>query len=487
MKINHTMKKLAAASLCAVLAASCASVPAGARTLISPGDLDKDTFLTSNDALTVLRLSLGIRPLDNVSKLYGDVDGDGVVNSGDALMILRESIGVTAVLGAAPEEPYTVNDGVNDLSSEIFKRCCNSGENSMISPLSIYTALSMAANGAGGKTKEEMNAILGNECTTEEINEYLNNYITNINNGDILRTANSLFVMEDNGVVVDPGFVDLIRKDYFAEVFYEPANNDTVDKINAWVGENTKGMIDKILEYDSLNQYTAAHLLNAVSFEAQWEDQYTEYDIKRRTFNNYGGSTAQVDFLCGIEDRYLSDDKAVGFMKDYSTPRLYNAETDKFDSPERYCFLAILPNENVGVDGYIEQMNDTTIKDLVASATYSQVNTAIPKFSFDSTYALADVLKDMGMKTAFDMHKADFSHLATHEDGNIYISSVTHKTHIELDENGTKAAAVTDIGFDIESEMPAPITDIILDRPFIFVIYDRNNNIPVFIGTVCEL
>ena len=234
-------------------------------------------------------------------------------------------------------------------------------------------------------------------------------------------------------------------------------------------------MIPSILSENSLTPDMAAVLLNAVSFKAEWQEQYKKKDIKQETFRCYDGSEKETDFLIGEESCYLSDDNAVGFMKSYS----------RSSGKEDYRFIAILPDEDIGIDEYIANMDDSTISELVDSRTYSTIETKIPKFGFDCTYSLENQLKAMGIVSAFGGN-ADLSGMF--DSYNTAISEVIHKTHIKLDENGTEAAAVTEISIKVTAIMPRePLERIVLDRPFIFVIYDMNNSVPIFIGTVCDI
>ena len=284
-------------------------------------------------------------------------------------------------------------------------------------------------------------------------------------------------------VVIDEGFSETIRRDYFAEIFNEPANDDTVNMINLWCKDKTDGMIDEILKPGMLTPDVVNLLLNAVSFDAEWSRPYEKWNVSNHTFTNYNGSTISTPFLFGEENSYLSDENCVGFTKHYKSKA--HDENNEWIVDEDYCFLAILPNEDVGVDGYIEQMNDSTLSQLIHSRNYSHIKTAIPKFSYECEYLLNNPLCDMGMPTAFT-DGADLTGMARSENGSVFVDKVMHKTFIQLNEAGTKAAAVTAI-MDVDSAEPITVTQVYLDRPFIYAIYDLKNDVPVFIGTVCDM
>ncbi len=474
-------KNITAAILAALILIG-TTVSASAKTLILSGDIDHDGVITSNDAISVLRSSVDDEQIRNTVFKRADVDGDSAITSKDAMTILRQSIGFDEISQSASESSYDVNDGINDFSAELFKRCYDkSGKNTLVSPLSVYTALSMLNNGADGITQQEMLDVLGNGVnSTENINSYIHDYMDTINSGNILKIANSIFAIDQPNIYISPDFKNTVQTEYFAEIFNGPANNDTVKKINNWVSDNTDKMIPSIIS--KIPEDSICILLNAVAFDGAWKDKYEKSDIWKRPFENFDGTQSMVEFLNSEESFYISDDKAIGFIKEYE-PRKSESGNEK------YAFVAILPDENIGIDEYISQMDDSTIKELVSCKNYRRVDVGIPKFKFDCTYSMNNMLSDMGMESAF-LDNADFSKLAFLDSSNnpvsTSINSVVHKSFIELDEHGTKAAAATAI-IDRPTAV-APANDrIILDRPFIFSIYDMKNNVPVFIGTVCSL
>jgi serpin B len=153
-----------------------------------------------------------------------------------------------------------------------------------------------------------------------------------------------------------------------------------------------------------------------------------------------------------------------------------------------YSFAALLPDEELGIDEYVKSLTGAGLHSVLSNAERTTVETvAIPKFKFDYDIEMKNVLEAMSMKRAFDMVRADFTKLGTVPPGfNLYISRVLHKTFIEVDELGTKAGAVTAVEVSSNGS-PAPPEDpkrVILDRPFVFMIVDNAQNLPVFIGVV---
>jgi serpin B len=169
------------------------------------------------------------------------------------------------------------------------------------------------------------------------------------------------------------------------------------------------------------------------------------------------------------EYKYLDDGKATGFIKPYAG--------------NKYSFAALLPNENIQIDEYIQSLTGTGFLNMIKNAENIIVQTYLPKFKYEYEIKMNDALKTLGMPDAFHDGKADFKKMATSSDGNIYIGEVLHKTFISVDELGTKAGAVTKVEIQAECVIEYEKT-VRLDRPFVYAIIDNATNLPVFIGTV---
>jgi len=371
-----------------------------------------------------------------------------------------------------------VKTGLQSFSAELFKTQYsmteNKSDNVFLSPFSVYAALSMLQNGASGDTQQEMEDVLG--CNTKIEKDFFKKYLRRLKETDnsSLSIANSLWINDESSAKVNERFVHNVQKSYNAEVFRDKANDETVNKINQWASDNTKGMVPSILSPEALNASTVTVLLNAVCFDEQWLDQYTEKDVSDMTFNNYDGSTKEIPFMRSTEHSYIKDEKAEGFIKYY----------DNGNNEPRYAFVALLPEEGMNIDDYVsEYFKADTISGLVKNVNSEKVHAALPKFKFDTKYEMPAVLKAMGLNLMFDGEKADLTEMAKLENGNISVNKVVHKAHIEVDEHGTKAAAVTAID-TVANGIAAPEQshDVILDRPFMFAIYDCQENVVLFTG-----
>jgi serpin B len=178
--------------------------------------------------------------------------------------------------------------------------------------------------------------------------------------------------------------------------------------------------------------------------------------------------------MYGIEGTYLEDENAVGFMKSYKGGK--------------YAFVAMLPNEGVSVSKYIASLNGESLNALLTNPQYVTVQTSLPKFETEYDVEMSEILKTMGMTKAFDSDYAEFEGLGTSIEGNIYINRVLHKTFILVGEKGTKAGAATVVEMtDGASAVPLEMKEVYLDRPFVYMLIDCENNIPFFIGTLMDV
>lgn len=351
-----------------------------------------------------------------------------------------------------------------------------SGKNVMISPESIQLALSMTANGANGNTRAQMEDVLCRGLTLDELNKYNYSLISKQTDEKSVEisVANSLWIKDDeDSIKVNDGFLKTDKTYYNADAFLEPFDASTKDAINTWVSDNTNGMVKDIL--DRIDEAAIMYLVNAVAFEGEWEEQYKDFQVKDNTdFNNADGSISKVSMLRSDESYYMHDEKSKAFIKPYKGGQ--------------YGFMAILPNQGVSVEDYIGAMTAESFMSLYNSRNYEvDVSAGIPEFSCDYDFLVNGALISLGMTDAFDQEKADFTNMGEIRD-NIYINRVLHKTHIEVDRNGTKAAAATVVEMDKATGMQiSQVEEIILDRPFIYAIVDIQTGLPVFLGVVNEL
>ena len=380
--------------------------------------------------------------------------------------------GITPNNVDALDDLSSQNADVTDFAIRLFKASNENGKNTLISPLSVLCALAMTANGAEEETLAQMEEVLG--MTTDELNLYLYSYMKNLPQGDKykLSLANSIWFTEDERFTVNQDFLQTNADYYSADIYKAPFDKQTLKDINNWVKQNTDGMIPEIL--DQIPLEAIMYLVNALAFEAEWSEIYEKHQIKDGEFTKEDGTKQDVKFMYGSEGTYFEDEKATGFMKRYKGGK--------------YAFVAMLPNEGVSVSEYIASLDGESLNALLANPQYATVRTSIPKFETEYKVEMSDILQSMGMTEAFDMYNADFEGLGTSTDGNIYISRVLHKTFISVGEKGTKAGAATIVEMnDGAAAEPTEPKEVYLDRPFVYMLVDCENNIPFFIGTMMDV
>ncbi len=360
-----------------------------------------------------------------------------------------------------------------DFAAKLFKSCYDEKSCTLVSPTSVMLALSMTANGANGDTLEEMQNVLGSGMDIDELNEYLLSYAKMLNSSEKAKfvAANSIWIK--NGFPVFDSFLQKNASYYGAPAYEAPFDSSTVNDINSWVNEHTDGMISKLI--NDIGPDTVMYLINAIVFDAKWDEPYSGHQIYDGEFTDINGNVSTVKMMTSTESSYF-EDKTGGakcFMKPYKGGEFY--------------FMAMLPNEGVDIADYVESITGDSLKTMIEdlSITDKRVIATIPQFEFDFGLSLKGQLSAMGMPTAFSIEVADFSKMS---DVPLYISDVIHKTHIEVNSDGTKAAAVTAVEMDTAGAIVIDSTyEITLDRPFVFAIVDGSTKLPVFMGTVLSV
>ena len=361
--------------------------------------------------------------------------------------------------------------GYRNFALMLFKKCSakDGKKNTLVSPLSVMTALAMTANGAKGSTLDQMQKTLGKTMNSEQLNQYLGAYLNGLPSSEKAKfaSANSIWAKE-NSLDFKKDFLQTNADYYGADVFQSKFDQKTLDDINGWVNENTDGMIPKVL--DEIPGAAVMYLINALSFDAEWQEIYREDQVYEGDFTDIDGTTEQVSMMRSTEPVYLNDGKAQGFVKPYASG---------------YSFIAMLPNEGISLGDYISSMNYGKIVTQIKAEEPQPVLAILPKFSAKYATELSDVLRNNGMPDAFDQMKADFSGMADVTPGYLYISRVIHKTAIDVDERGTKAGAVTAVEMSKNAALMMNVVS--LDRPFVYMIIDNESSLPIFIGQVTHI
>ncbi len=375
-------------------------------------------------------------------------------------------------------------DTLNEFSYKLFAENMEE-ENPVLSPVSAYMALSMAGLGAENHTKEEFASVFGDSAEmTALCNDIMTTFPTSTENNTVA-LANSAWISK-NFSVSDSWLSD-IETIMHAEAFQRDLTSaDTVDEMNGWITEKTKGLIDKMLE-EPLKDSAALVLYNTVHFKAKWADPFEAGSVfSDKFFMEDGREFKDVEMMHKESDmEYFSNAFAEGLLFPY------RYEEDNGN----YVFVAIKPvDENTTVRDLYNQLTPLVIEELLAGKQTELVNTKLPKFEISFDKVLNESLMNMGLMDAFDTKKADFGGIGasgltdtdnknTENDFNLYIDLVRQKAKIIVDEEGTEAAAVTAVIMECGAALPEQEPkEVYFDSPFVYMIMNMDGEVPLFIG-----
>ena len=334
------------------------------------------------------------------------------------------------------------------------------GENVVVSPYSAGVALSMLAEGAEGETRAEFdNALNGCIFKAEDLGN--NDTIT-------VKSSNSVWV--DNDFSIRNSYVNLLEKDFDAFIdalsFADPA---TVKAINDWCAENTNGKIDEII--DRLDPSAVMVLVNALYFNAPWEDEFSPSLTKEADFHG------------------VTKNSKVQMMN--RSARMNYAEYYGCQMVElpyaggRYSMIVILPPAGMDADAMMQYVGESIYDMAMGMFQPRQVRFKMPKAKIETSLILNQALKNMGIKSAFTT-AADFKGIAAM--GPLVLDQVKQKCYIDISEKGTEAAAVTSAQIRLTSARPeAEPVEMTVDRPYLFIITDKANGNILFAGKIVNL
>lgn len=370
-----------------------------------------------------------------------------------------------------------LNDEYGRYSFDLMKQIASGAEkncNIMVSPASIMMALDMCAAGAKGETLKQLSDLFAKDVDPLQQQAFASEMMKRINNSQKIRfdCANAVWSNDSylNGKV-NATYTDYIRKTFGAEFNAAKFTSGTHEEINKWVDGKTNHMIPKLLD-DPLDPLTVMVLVNAIRFEAQWAKGYQDSQVRKMKFKGTNGEK-DADMLTGTEDAFFESDKATGFIKYYEG--------------EEYAFVVILPkDEKAEANDFMKNFSYDDYSKFISSRSDTNVRTVMPEFKADYGQLVNDTVRKLGVTDAFIKEKADFSGIADTSNGNFYISKIIHKTHIEVDRKGTKAAAATAVTVKTESiaEPVREYKEVVCDRPYCYAIVDTVSMNPIFIGTV---
>ena len=369
----------------------------------------------------------------------------------------------------------------NDLGMRLFSKLAagEAGKNVMISPLSISIAMAMVTNGASGENLDEMKDVLGfGEMELPNVNEQFMQLIASLVEADkdlVLEIANSVWMDDEFEPDVKKEFVDVLEEFYDAAFFTEDFQDEaTAGKINAWVSEKTHEKIDKIIE--KIGPAAVMYLINAIYFKAAWTTSFDKNSTYEDTFMLSDGSQGKADYMRFAYDQ--EEPEFDSYSSDWSDENGYSVVRIPYGR-DVFAFYGIVPNygNKTKIDDFIEKIANDGLETYFSQLEKRSFPVQLPKFKFAYEKSLVDVFRELGMQKAFVegalMNIAGEPHAP-------FISDIYHKTFIEVNEEGTEAAAVTSVEVG-DNAMPSGF---FATRPFVFVIRDDRTKSVLFIGKV---
>ena len=360
---------------------------------------------------------------------------------------------------------------VNAFTFEIYKTVGKSGGNMFISPYSISSALAMTYAGARGTTEKEMEKVLHIDSSLHKSMAALISELNSVPAATAkMNTANAIWPAKQEKLLAE--YVQTVRENYKAALTplnYASSPAKAAKTINSWVEKHTNGKIKDIISDGLLRKDTPMVLTNAVYFKSEWLNKFEPSNTMISPF-----WTTQQNSVSAVMMNKTDDD--INYIK---TNELEAIEIPYKD--RRFSMLVMLPDKSSSLQNLESKLTQENLDKLTLAMKPERVKMFIPKFKEEQTFELANILSVMGMPSAFDGRKADFS--AMNGKHNMYIGNVVHKTFIEVGEEGTEAAAATAV-IMMKSSMPPIDPPIIFraERPFVYMIRDNNSGAVIFIG-----
>lgn len=345
------------------------------------------------------------------------------------------------------------------------------GDNVFVSPLSVGMALGMAYNGAAGTTRDAMQTALELQgMTLPEVNEAYQTLIALLQGLDPtvdFLLANSVWYRQE--ITVTAAFLENMERYFGAEIrSLDFSAADAAGIINGWVRDNTRGRITEIVTAP-IDPQTVMFLINAVYFKGSWTHRFDRDLTHDAPFTRIDGSQTTVSLMSHGEEVPVRVHGAPGL-----------SVVDLPYGGGAYAMTIALPEDPAAVVSLSRTLTQNEWDSWIAAMDSTSLWVSLPKWTLEQEYTLNEVLKALGMAVAFVPGEADFSNMIP--DYEAFISRVKHKTFIQVDEEGTEAAAVTSVEVGVTSAPPS----ITVDRPFIYAIRERLSGTILFIGKMAD-
>lgn len=366
----------------------------------------------------------------------------------------------------------------NEFAFDLYKVINNSKKNLLISPYSISSAFAMVYAGAAGKTSQEFEAVFHYPSTQNVVNQEFSSLNAQLNSNEYkdfhkLSIANSLWIQKTYTLL--PQYLHIVKKYYDASidiVDFIREKMAAVNKINSWVNEKTFGKIKKILKPTDVDSSTALVLVNTVYFKSKWQKKFKRHNTNNLDFWLNSKQAIKADTMYMQNHFRYSECEDVQYIE---LPYIYNLTS----------MVIVLPKNKDGITHLEKTMTFSKFASLKKKAQTTLVQLYLPKFKFDSSFLLNDSLQKMGLKSAFSSG-ANFSKMTALND--LFISKAIHKTYIEVNEDGTEAAAATAITMARGAPAPSCSKPFIFkaDHPFMFFIVHNESGAILFMGKILK-
>ncbi len=355
----------------------------------------------------------------------------------------------------------------NSFGVSLLKQLASQGspQNVVISPFSASVALGMAYAGANGATATDMRSVLGwgDRSRDEIMSAYreLPALLTGLDAAVTVQSANAMWVRDQ--FTIQPQYVTDMRTFFGADVRSGDFGPATVADMNSWASEKTNGLIPTVV--DQLSDEMVVMLMNALYFKGSWRTQFDPARTQSQRFTQSNGTALQVPMMRRTGDMlYASFDGAQWAELSYGNTA--------------YVMTLVLPDSATSVQSWLASSTAASLATGFASLSGQSVELSLPRFQLKVGYQLKDALSAMGMGVAFDRFNADFTRIAD----DLFMTHVKQDVYIDVNEEGTEAAAVTQVGIGVTSVPVRPVMTI--DRPFLFFIRDRIGGTLLFAGLI---
>ncbi len=435
--------------------------------------------MKTTDLIPFLSLAVMIALANGCSDDTGQPDGANTPPEGANTVV--SSLDRDLNPAPTPDELRALTDGNHDLTIDLYTRSRSGNDNYMISTLSIRTAFAMVYAGARGTTAAEMSTVLRFDADQGRLHQAMNALdlalqsrqlepdLDNMLDPVELRQANAFWGQTNYPWLGD--YLDTLAVNYGAGIMaldFRTAPEPSRLEINAWVESRTNDRIRNLLPPNSIKANTVAVLTNAIYFRAPWLTPFGPESTAPSTFNLIDATTTSAEFMSQVAElRYAAVNGMTAVELPYRGGEL--------------SMVLLIPDSNV-----FEQIDQNLTSQVIASTIEalqpSVVELKLPKFEFETGFTLSETLRDLGMTSAFSPG-ADLSGMV--EGGGLRVDEAYHRTFVAVDEEGTEAAAATAVVI-VERGAPVPDVTVEADRPFYFLIRDRETDVWLFFGRVMD-